>query len=130
MVELNCPFCGAREVERLRMEEKLVVVFPCMFSPVLDGVASEGDLPGLVAAYAKEGTGYFQKQCDRLHYFVTKGAGAVLPAAAPQRDEVGPTTDGTCPSPNGEKDPGGRSTPPPTSASSTRRRAPHRTRRT
>ncbi len=41
MPKLNCPFCGAPETERLVMDERLVVVFPCMFSPVLEASAKE-----------------------------------------------------------------------------------------
>ena len=92
MVKLTCPFCGAAETERLRVEERLVVVFPCMFSPVLDGEAKEEALPALLAEYAKDGGGYFQKQCDRLHYFVTKGAGNVLPGS---KAPSGPPSRGT-----------------------------------
>lgn len=89
MPKLNCPFCGAPETERLVMDERLVVVFPCMFSPVLDASAKEEELPALLSEFAKEGSAYFQKQCDRLHYFVTKGATAVLPGPAGTR-EAGP----------------------------------------
>ncbi len=77
-VKLICPFCGAAETERLEVEEKLVVIFPCMFSPLLDPSVPEEGRQAALAEYAKEGTGYFQKQCDRLHYFVTKGAGSVF----------------------------------------------------
>ena len=65
------------------LEGRLVVIFPCMFSPVLDPARGEG-LAEQVRAYASDGPGYFQKQCDRLHYFVTKGAGAVLPQHGPR----------------------------------------------
>lgn len=76
---LLCPFCGNAESERLRVEDKLVVIFPCMFSPVLDPTLSDEELRVSLAAFATKGSGYFQEQCDRLHYFVTKGAGTVLP---------------------------------------------------
>jgi hypothetical protein len=86
---LLCPFCGAAEQERLPIEDKLVVIFPCMFSPVLAAGLSEEQLKAAVAAFSTEGTGYFQKQCDRLHYFVTKGAGAVLPDPPGRRGAPG-----------------------------------------
>ena len=41
---LLCPFCGAAEQERLPIEDKLVVIFPCMFSPVLEPQLSEEEL--------------------------------------------------------------------------------------
>lgn len=82
--ELRCPFCQSLEVERLHVEDKLVVIFPCMFSPVLDPALSEEALKSTLAGFAKKGSGYFQEQCDRLHYFVTKGAGAVLPGSSPR----------------------------------------------
>lgn len=63
------------------MDGRLVVIFPCMFSPVLDPALSEPELQREVSRFAQEGTGYFQQQCDKLHYFVTKGAGAVLPGS-------------------------------------------------
>lgn len=93
MAKLLCPFCGAAEAERLEVEEKLVVIFPCMFSPLLDLSVPEEGRQAALADYAKEGSGYFQKQCDRLHYFVTKGAGAVFAqgsSAAPPPTESEP----------------------------------------
>lgn len=70
------------------MDGKLVLIFPCMFSPVLDQELPDAELRRRLQAFATEGQGYFQRQCDRLHYFVTKGAGAVLPGTADRRGEV------------------------------------------
>lgn len=66
-VLLLCPFCRQREVERCQVEGRLLVVFPCMFSPLVDPAVAPGELQGyLDEKYGKQ-PGYFQKQCDRLH---------------------------------------------------------------
>ena len=54
-----------------------MLVFPCLFSPVVDPKTPEEQLPDLLREnYGAHGKGYFQRQCDLLHYHVTKGKGA------------------------------------------------------
>jgi hypothetical protein len=73
----HCPFCGAEEKERFVLEDRLVLVFPCMFSPVVDPAIPEESLGAhLQENYGSHGRGYFQRQCNLLHYYVTQGKGA------------------------------------------------------
>lgn len=66
-VPLRCPFCGQPEEERVSLEGKTLVIFPCMFSPLVDPAIPSGELQGhLNERYGKEPE-YFRKQCDRLH---------------------------------------------------------------
>ena len=70
---LRCPFCGAPETERLRVEGRRVLIFACLFSPVVDPALPDPEIPRfLKEAYASEGNAYFRRQCDRLHYFMLK----------------------------------------------------------
>jgi hypothetical protein len=70
---LRCPFCGSTETDRLEMEGRLVLVFSCMFSPVVDpGLSAEELARVLRESYGEQGRGYFQRQCDRLHYYVLR----------------------------------------------------------
>lgn len=74
--KLRCPFCGAPETERFEMEGRRIIVFPCLFSPVVPLDLPEADLAAhLQETYGSEGRAYFQRQCDRLHYFVAAGRG-------------------------------------------------------
>ncbi len=53
-----------------------MIVFACMFTPVLDPSLSEEEVARtLRTEYGAEGHGYFRRQCDRLHYFVGSGKG-------------------------------------------------------
>ncbi len=70
---LRCPFCGAPETDRIEMEGRLVLVFSCMFSPVVDPGLSAQELARVLReSYGEQGRGYFQRQCDRLHYYVLR----------------------------------------------------------
>lgn len=70
---LHCPFCGAAETERLLVEGRRVLIFACLFSPVVDPALPDAEIPRfLEEAYASEGNAYFRRQCDRLHYFMLK----------------------------------------------------------
>jgi len=75
---LSCPFCGAPETDRFDLEGKRFLVFGCMFSPAVDPRLGERELAEhLVTDYRPDGSGaYFRRTCDRLHLYVTKGAGA------------------------------------------------------
>lgn len=70
---LRCPFCGAPETERLLVEGRRVLIFSCLFSPVVDPALPDTEIPRVLREeYAAEGNAYFRRQCDRLHYFVLK----------------------------------------------------------
>jgi hypothetical protein len=63
---LTCPFCGAPETDRFSIEGHRFFVFRCLFSPEVERLR----------AFAAQGPAYFRGTCDRLHVYVTKGAGA------------------------------------------------------
>ncbi|MCI4355042.1 MAG: hypothetical protein L3K06_06730 [Thermoplasmata archaeon] len=72
-----CPFCGATETDRLEIEGRRFLVFPCMFTPEVDPRIGEGEIAEhLRTEYAGRGATFFQGTCDRLHLYVTKGEGA------------------------------------------------------
>ena len=74
---LACPFCGAPESDRFDVEGRRFVVFPCMFSPEVDPAWTETELVQHLATDFRPGSGnaYFRSMCDRLHHYVTAGAG-------------------------------------------------------
>ncbi len=79
---LRCPFCGAAETERLLVEGRRVLIFSCLFSPVVDPDLPDGDIPRVLQeAYAAEGNAYFRRQCDRLHYFMLRKMEPPTPGA-------------------------------------------------
>jgi len=74
---LACPFCGAPETDRFDLEGRRFLVFKCMFTPSVDpGMADDDVARHLERDFGPDGSGYFRRTCDRLHLFVTKGAGA------------------------------------------------------
>jgi hypothetical protein len=74
---LHCPFCGAGESDRIDLDGRRFLVFPCQFTPEVDPRASDADLVRhLESEYVGRGPTFFQGTCDRLHLYVTKGAGA------------------------------------------------------
>ncbi|HYB63392.1 MAG TPA: hypothetical protein VEE86_03100 [Thermoplasmata archaeon] len=75
---LRCPFCGAAETDRFDLEGQRFLVFACMFTPAVDPRLSERELEEHLAKdYRPDGSSaYFQRMCDRLHLYVTKGAGS------------------------------------------------------
>ena len=74
---LSCPFCGAPETDRFDLEGRRFLVFRCLFSPAVDPSLSDAELAAhLSRDYRPDGSGpYFRQMCDRLHLYVTKGAG-------------------------------------------------------
>ncbi|MCI4321899.1 MAG: hypothetical protein L3K18_06055 [Thermoplasmata archaeon] len=73
---LHCPFCGAPESDRIEIEGRRFVVFPCVFTPELDASLSEEEAQRRLDETSPGGGGpYFRKMCDRLHLYVTAGAG-------------------------------------------------------
>ena len=74
---LACPFCGAPETERIDLEGKRFLVFRCMFTPEVEPTLSDDEVAGLLSArFGTRGAAYFRGTCDRLHVYVTRGAGA------------------------------------------------------
>ncbi|MCL4324040.1 MAG: hypothetical protein M1144_01030 [Candidatus Thermoplasmatota archaeon] len=70
--KLLCPFCGREEAEREMIEGKRLIVFPCMFSPLVELSVPEDALQEhLNSTYGKD-PAYFRRQCDRLHLAVVK----------------------------------------------------------
>ncbi len=69
---LRCPFCGKEETERALVEGKLLVIFPCMFSPLTDPGMSDSEIQAHLDAEYGNDPGYFRRQCDRLHLAVVK----------------------------------------------------------
>lgn len=71
---VHCPFCGVEEKERLKMEGKLIIIFPCMFSPMLEsGLNDIGIQKILDERYGSKGQGWFEDKCEQLHLFVKTG---------------------------------------------------------
>ncbi len=88
---LTCPFCGAAETDRFDLEGRRFLVFGCMFTPAVDPRLSDDELaPRLARDYGPQGAGYFRRTCDRLHLYVTKGAGARALGAPDATDPAGP----------------------------------------
>ncbi len=74
---LSCPFCGAPETDRFDLEGRRFLVFRCLFTPQVDPHLDEAGLrEHLARDYRSDGSGaYFRQMCDRLHLYVTAGAG-------------------------------------------------------
>jgi len=74
---LACPFCGAPETDRFVLEGRRYLVFRCQFTPEVDPGADDTTLARELAQQyaAGTGSGHFRQMCDRLHLYVTSGAG-------------------------------------------------------
>jgi len=89
MAVLSCPFCGAVETERLEIEGARFVIFPCMFTPRVEAGLTDPEIAERLASLVgPDRRGYFQKTCDALHVYVTKGEGARLLTAPAVRAEA------------------------------------------
>jgi hypothetical protein len=73
---LTCPFCGAPETDRFSIEGHRFFVFRCLFSPEVEEGLTDDEVVERLRAFAAQGPAYFRGTCDRLHVYVTKGAGA------------------------------------------------------
>jgi hypothetical protein len=73
---LTCPFCGAPETDRFTLEGHRFLVFRCLFSPEVEEGLSDEEIVERLRRFATQGSAYFRGTCDRLHVYVTKGAGA------------------------------------------------------
>jgi hypothetical protein len=74
---LHCPFCGAAESDRIDLDGDRFLVFECMFTPQVDPSLPDDRLEEhLRRTYEGSSAQYFRSMCDRMHLFVTKGAGA------------------------------------------------------
>ncbi len=101
----RCPVCGRDESERFELEGRWFVVFPCQFTLEAEpGTSEERLTEQLEAARPKAGQSPFQPTCDRLHLYVTKGAGASAlrpeqrgraPSAGPRHAAGGDPLDAT-----------------------------------
>ena len=80
---LRCPFCDAPETARFDLEGRRFLVFECMFTPAVDPKLSDDALSDFLRTEFRRDASraYFRRQCDRLHLYVTKGAGARALAA-------------------------------------------------
>ena len=89
---LACPFCGAPETDRFDLEGRRFLVFRCSFSPEVDPKLSDGELARQLTEVYRDGTGsgYFRQMCDRLHLYVTQGAGARHLGAPSSEGEADP----------------------------------------
>ena len=84
----QCPFCGAAETDRISVEGLRYIVFACMFTPQVSPTVPDDQIDAhLRDAFGAAGDVYFRRQCDLMHLFVTKGAGA--------RELVGPARAGS-----------------------------------
>jgi len=83
---LSCPFCGAPETDRFTLEGHRFLVFRCLFSPEVEEGLSDAEIVDRLQVFASQGAAYFRGTCDRLHVYVTKGAGAreLRPEAGPR----------------------------------------------
>lgn len=83
---LACPFCGAPETDRFSLEGHRFLVFRCLFSPEVEEGLTDPEIVERLRALGLEGSAYFRGTCDRLHIYVTKGAGARVldPGASPR----------------------------------------------
>jgi hypothetical protein len=93
---LSCPFCGAPESDRIDLEGRRFLVFRCTFSPEVDPALDDGATEAWLRSHfaAGESPAYFRGMCDRMHLFVTQGAGgAALGAGAPERPRGAPAAD-------------------------------------
>ena len=73
---LSCPFCGAPETDRFTLEGHRFLVFKCLFSPEVEEGLTDEEIVERLAVFKSQGPAYFRGTCDRLHVYVTKGAGA------------------------------------------------------
>jgi hypothetical protein len=84
---LTCPFCGAAETDRFDLEGRRFLVFGCLFSPSVDPKLTDAEIAEHLARdFGANGAGYFRSMCDRLHLYVTKGAGARALGASSAHD--------------------------------------------
>ncbi|MGA7923654.1 MAG: hypothetical protein WCA77_06730 [Thermoplasmata archaeon] len=82
----TCPFCGSPETDRIVMDGERFLVFRCMFTPRVGLYVPDSELDRYLRDhFGADGTGYFRGMCDRLHLFVTKGAGGQLLTAPPEK---------------------------------------------
>ena len=70
--KLRCPFCGQEESERAIIDGQRLLIFPCMFSPLVDANVPEAELDAHLREHYGGDPGYFRRQCDRLHLAVVK----------------------------------------------------------
>lgn len=81
----RCPFCGSPETDRIVMEGERFLVFRCMFTPRVDGSIPDDALDAYLRThFGADGSGYFRGMCDRLHLYVTKGAGGQVLTSRPE----------------------------------------------
>jgi sarcosine oxidase delta subunit len=64
---LLCPFCGQRETERCVIEGRRLIVFPCMFSPLVDVNIPEESLQEYLDQRYRDKETFLRKQCAGLH---------------------------------------------------------------
>jgi hypothetical protein len=83
---LSCPFCGAPETDRFTLEGHRFLVFRCLFSPQVEEGLTDDEIVERLRSFAAEGSAYFRGTCDRLHVYVTKGAGAQWLGGGPTRE--------------------------------------------
>ncbi|HEY1197817.1 MAG TPA: hypothetical protein VGG32_03720 [Thermoplasmata archaeon] len=88
---LTCPFCGAPETDRFSLEGHRFLVFRCLFSPQVEEGLTDNEIVERLRSLAAGGPAYFRGTCDRLHVYVTKGAGARWLGAGPAPEK--PATD-------------------------------------
>lgn len=89
---LSCPFCGAPETDRFSIEGHRFLVFRCLFSPEVDEGLTNAEIVERLRSLAQEGSAHFRATCDRLHVYVTKGAGARWVGGAPEEHDPSPAT--------------------------------------
>jgi len=59
------------------LEGRRFLVFRCLFSPAIDPKWTDAEIaPRLVSEFGPDGPGFVRRTCDKLHLYVTKGAGA------------------------------------------------------
>jgi hypothetical protein len=81
---LACPFCGRPETERLVIEGRMAIIFPCMFTPTVDPHLTEAELQLLLHdKYGAQGGEWFEHKCEELHLWVMKERFTHKPAPGP-----------------------------------------------
>ncbi len=69
------------------MDGERFLVFRCMFTPRVELRVPDEELDlYLREHFGADGTGYFRGMCDRLHLYVTKGAGGQILTTRPDTD--------------------------------------------